>query len=66
MKDNRELFCLLAEMTKATRCCQQDGILGSCMTFSQFYILDLVGKHAPCSCRNCMRCSKLKKAPLPD
>ncbi len=45
MNNNRELLCLLAEMTKATRCCQQDAILGSCMTFTQFYILDLVGKY---------------------
>jgi len=45
MQNNRELLCLLAEMTKATRCCQQDAILGGCVTFTQFYILDLVGKH---------------------
>lgn len=45
MNNNRELLCLLTEMTKTTRCCQQDAILGGCVTFSQFYILDLVGKH---------------------
>ncbi|NBJ15180.1 MAG: winged helix-turn-helix transcriptional regulator [Dehalobacter sp. 4CP] len=45
MKNNRELLCLLAELTKASRCCQQDAILGGSITFTQFYILDLVGKY---------------------
>lgn len=45
IRNNRELLCLLAEMTKATRCCQQDAILGRGVTFTQFYILDLVAKN---------------------
>ncbi|NLI91498.1 MAG: aminotransferase class I/II-fold pyridoxal phosphate-dependent enzyme [Peptococcaceae bacterium] len=43
--NNRELLSLLAEMTKASRCCQQDAILGGGITFTQFYILDLIGKN---------------------
>ncbi|RJE48212.1 MULTISPECIES: MarR family transcriptional regulator [unclassified Dehalobacter] len=45
MKNNHQLLCLIAEMTKASRCCQQDAILGGCVTFTQFYILDLVGSY---------------------
>lgn len=45
MHNNQELLSLLAEMAKAARCCQQENTFCDGLTFTQFNILNLVGKH---------------------
>ena len=45
MRNNQELLSLLVDMAKATRCCQQDSSFCDGLTFTQYYILDLVAKH---------------------
>lgn len=42
MTNNRELLNLLMNMVKATRCCQQDSAFCGGVTFTQFYIIDLL------------------------
>lgn len=44
MHNNQELFSLLVDMGKATRCCQQDSSYGEDITFTQFYIINLIAK----------------------
>lgn len=45
MRNNQELLSLLVDMAKATRCCQQDSSFCDGLTFTQFYILNLVAEH---------------------
>jgi DNA-binding MarR family transcriptional regulator len=45
MRNNQELLSLLVDMVKATRCCQQDSSYGGDITFTQFYILNLIAKY---------------------
>ncbi len=45
MSNNRELLALLVDMTKATRCCQQDSVFCGGITFTQFFILDQIDQH---------------------
>jgi DNA-binding MarR family transcriptional regulator len=44
MHNNQELLSLLIDMGKATRCCQQDSSYGEDITFTQFYIINLIAK----------------------
>ena len=39
---HRELFSLLSDLSRAVRCCQQEAIFCENVTFTQFFILDLV------------------------
>ena len=39
---HRELFSLLSDLFRAVRCCQQEAIFCENVTFTQFFILDLV------------------------
>jgi DNA-binding MarR family transcriptional regulator len=45
MRNNQELLSLLVDMAKAVRCCQQDSSYGDGITFTQFYIINLIAKH---------------------
>jgi DNA-binding MarR family transcriptional regulator len=40
MIDNQKVLSLIADMTKTTRCCQQDELFCKRVTFTQFLILD--------------------------
>lgn len=44
MRNNQELLSLLVDMVKATRCCQQDSSYGEDITFTQFYIINLIAE----------------------
>lgn len=39
---HRELFSLLSNLSRAVRCCQQEAVFCENVTFTQFFILDLV------------------------
>lgn len=39
---NREMFSLLSDLSRAVRCCQQEAVFCENVTFSQFFILDLL------------------------
>lgn len=41
---HRELFSLLSDLSRAVRCCQQEAIFCENVTFTQFFILDLVSE----------------------
>jgi len=41
---NREMFSLLSDLSRAIRCCQQEAVFCEDLTFSQFFILDLVAE----------------------
>ena len=41
---NREMFSLLSDLSRAIRCCQQEAVFCENLTFSQFFILDLVAE----------------------
>ncbi|MGD9033983.1 MAG: MarR family transcriptional regulator [Desulfobacteraceae bacterium] len=41
---NREMFSLLSDLSRAVRCCQQEAVFCEDLTFSQFFILDLVAE----------------------
>ena len=41
---NREIFSLLSDLSRAIRCCQQEAVFCEELTFSQFFILDLVAE----------------------
>ncbi len=41
---NREMFSLLSDLSRAIRCCQQEAVFCEALTFSQFFILDLVAE----------------------
>ena len=42
---HRELFSLLSDLSRAVRCCQQEAIFCENVTFTQFFILDLVSEN---------------------
>ena len=42
---NREMFSLLSDLSRAVRCCQQEAVFCEDLTFSQFFILDLVAEN---------------------
>ena len=42
---NREMFSLLSDLSRAVRCCQQEAVFCENLTFSQFFILDLVAEN---------------------
>lgn len=42
---NREMFSLLSDLSRALRCCQQEAVFCEDLTFSQFFILDLVAEN---------------------
>ena len=42
---SRELFSLLSDLSRAIRCCQQEAIFCENVTFTQFFILDLVSSN---------------------
>ncbi len=42
--NHREVLSLISELTRAVRCCQQEEAFCENVTFSQFLILDMVGK----------------------
>ena len=42
--NNREMFSLLSDLSRAVRCCQQEAVFCENVTFSQFFILDLVAE----------------------
>ena len=42
---HRELFSLLSDLSRAVRCCQQEAIFCENVTFTQFFILDLVSSN---------------------
>jgi DNA-binding MarR family transcriptional regulator len=39
---NHQMFSLLSDLSRAIRCCQQEAVFCEDLTFSQFFILDLV------------------------
>ncbi|UCB50115.1 MAG: MarR family transcriptional regulator [Deltaproteobacteria bacterium] len=41
---NRQMFSLLSDLSRAIRCCQQEAVFCEDLTFSQFFILDLVAE----------------------
>lgn len=41
---NREMFSLLSDLSRAVRCCQLEAVFCEELTFSQFFILDLVAE----------------------
>ncbi len=43
-QSNREMFSLLSDLSRAIRCCQQEAVFCEDLTFSQFFILDLVAE----------------------
>lgn len=43
-QSNREMFALLSDLSRAIRCCQQEAVFCEDLTFSQFFILDLVAE----------------------
>ncbi len=43
--NNNELLTVIFEMSKTTRCCQQDLLFCEGITFTQFYILELVAQN---------------------
>ena len=43
-RNNREMFSLLSELSRAVRCCQQEAVFCENVTFSQFFILDLIAE----------------------
>jgi DNA-binding MarR family transcriptional regulator len=43
-QSNREMFSLLSDLSRAVRCCQQEAVFCEDLTFSQFFILDLVAE----------------------
>jgi DNA-binding MarR family transcriptional regulator len=43
-KNNREMLSLIGELSRAVRCCQQEPIFCDNVTFSQFFILDVVAE----------------------
>lgn len=53
---DRETLTLLFELSRATRCCQQEAVFCEDVTFVQFYILDLVEREGS------MRLADLHKA----
>ena len=42
---HREMFSLLSDLSRAVRCCQQEAIFCENVTFTQFFILDLVSEN---------------------
>jgi len=42
--NNQELLALLVDMVKATRCCQLDNPFSESVTFTQFYIINLIAE----------------------
>ena len=43
-ENNREMFSLISELSRAVRCCQQEAVFCENVTFSQFFILDAVAE----------------------
>ena len=43
-ENNREMFSLISELARAVRCCQQEAVFCENVTFSQFFILDVVAE----------------------
>lgn len=41
----QKILSLIVDMSKVTRCCQQDSVFCDGVTFTQFYILQLIAKH---------------------
>lgn len=54
-QSDREMFSLLSDLSRAIRCCQQEAVFCEELTFSQFFILDLVAEKGP------LRLSELHK-----
>jgi DNA-binding MarR family transcriptional regulator len=42
---HRELFSLLSDLSRAVRCCQQEALFCENVTFTQFFILDMVSSN---------------------
>ena len=40
--NGRQMISLLAELSQALRCCQQEAVFCENVTFTQFFILDVV------------------------
>lgn len=40
--EDREILAIILELTKAVRCCRQDGICCEDISFTQFTILDTI------------------------
>lgn len=43
-RNNRDMFSLMSELSRAVRCCQQEAVFCENVTFSQFFILDMVAE----------------------
>lgn len=43
-KNHREVLSLISDLSRALRCCQQEAVFCENVTFSQFFILDVVVK----------------------
>jgi DNA-binding MarR family transcriptional regulator len=43
-RTHREIFALISELSRAMKCCQQEAVFSEDLTFSQFFILDLVAE----------------------
>ena len=43
-QNHREMFSLISELSRAVRCCQQEAVFCENVTFSQFFILDVVAE----------------------
>jgi DNA-binding MarR family transcriptional regulator len=43
-ENHREMLSLISELSRALRCCQQEAVFCENVTFSQFFILDVVAK----------------------
>ena len=44
-ENNREMFSLISELSRAVRCCQQESFFCENVTFSQFFILNVVAEN---------------------
>jgi len=43
-RNNHEMLSLISELSRAVRCCQQEPVFYDNVTFSQFFILDVVAE----------------------
>jgi len=61
---NREMFSLLSDLSRAVRCCQQEAVFCEDLTFSQFFILDLVAEKGQLRLSELHKILSVDKSPL--